>query len=102
MFSLQKGDGLVVGAAGHRVTTPGPHTWTHHVPSPALPGCPELGVGLLEFGFLIFFFFLLPIRCNYPLALAPSLFETLLLSSNVVPEEQGGKNGHWINPACGA
>lgn len=87
----------LVGAAGHRVTTPAPCTWTHHVPSPALPGCPELGVGLLGFGFLIIikfkFFFLLPIRCNDPFALAPSLFETVLLSSNVIPEAQGEKMG---------
>lgn len=85
----------LVGAAGHCVTTPGPRTWTHHISSPALPACPELRVGLLGFGFLmmIIFFFLLPIRCNYPFALAPSLFETVLLSSNVIPEGQGEKMG---------
>lgn len=46
-----------VGAAGHRVTTPGPCTWTHHILSPALPACPELGVVLLGFGFVIIIIF---------------------------------------------
>lgn len=38
------------------VTTPGPCTWTHNIPSPALPAFPDLGVGLLGFGFLIIIF----------------------------------------------
>lgn len=38
------------------VTMPGPCTWTHHIPSPALPASPDLGVDLLGFGFLIIIF----------------------------------------------
>lgn len=38
------------------VTTPGPCTWTHNIPSPALPAFPDLGVGLLGFGLLIIIF----------------------------------------------